>query len=1079
MGVSHERARKPGSRRRKPGRGTFALARGVISSLLVVVALCAASVVAVAQSSSGGGLGSLLQGLSPDLQQKLQGVMGGSGASQASQPPQQPTVLMAAPGPQGTLPPSKLELIMSSQLGQEVSQFGYNQVGIGAPVMVPQTGAVQDTYVLGPGDTLDISLRGQESNDITVTVDRNGQVTLPKLAPIPAAGRTLGEFRRDLVDAVRRGYLATQAFATVDQLRQVSVLVAGEVANPGVRILTASSTPLDAILLSGGVSKTGSLRNIKLIRDNRIVDIDLYSVLMQQGRSALQNLRDGDRILVPPVGATVAIAGSVDRSGIFELPPGRKTITERELMEYAGGLIVPGAYTSSVLRLMDDGTRHFVDISNEPGAIIRAGEAVAVRSAVNISLNRVMLVGAVRTPGAFALGRYRTLHDLLPSADALLPGAYTLLGVVERTDPKTLEHEAIPFSPVHVIAGTENLDLVSDDKVHILTESGMQCLVQVIAVVAPISSQMAGQAILSSSLPGGSLAASPTPGNLTAALPSQDLTRGGVVNAAAAPACGYPIQLPGGQQIGGSQNTNNPAAASMQPSTGGAVATPMMGVPSATPAAGNYMSTASMIAALNGASSANGSAQGLGSAVPLAGSQLYSGNSLPGQGLMGQNSIGQGQQTTNGLPSPTVPSNSSLPGTTTPFVPGYPGATLPGAAAPSYASPTTPYTGNGGTNASINPFGFQNGVASTIPQDLGGFTTDDALFLARALSQYQATITGAVQEPGVLMVAPNTTLAEALVGTHGFDVDTDLSSFEVTSVNINNLGGYARTQRKRYRGTKDDFASITMRPFDTVIFHHIYADRAAAFVSIEGEVKYPGQYNIMRGEHLSTLLARAGGLTDEAYPYGTVFLRQSVAQQEQKSFKREAEDIRSQMFDALIRPQRATSTQTPPSPEAFEALSNMLGQIEAQPALGRVAYIADPVILRAHPERDPMLEPGDSIVVPKRPSSVSVLGEVMEPGTVPYNPNMSVDDYIDRVGGTSQFANASGTIIILPDGTAHRVGDSSWLSFGHDNVPPGSVVMVPRDLTSLRVEDLIVDSTQIFAQLATMTAALSLLAQYK
>lgn len=1051
-------------------------------ALVVFVAglLCVGNIAAQAQSS-GSGLGQLLQGLAPDLQQKLQGIMGGqSGGAQTPVPLQQPVILTPAPVAQGSLSPSQLEMLLSARLGQEVDQFGYNQVGVGAPVVIPQAGAVQDSYVLGPGDTLDISLRGGDGTDETATVDRNGQVVLPKLPPIPAAGRTLGDFRRDLANAVHRIYVGTQVYVTVDQLRQVAVLVAGEIANPGVRVLTASSTPLDAILLSGGISKAGSLRNIKLVRDNRVIDIDLYDVLMRQSRGQLTNLRDGDRILVPPIGATVAIAGSVNRPGIFELAPGRKTITERELMEYAAGLTLPGSYKMSLLRQMSDGTRRLVDISNQPGAIIHDGEGLLVRSAVDISLNRVTMVGAVRTPGAFALGTYRTLHDLLPSPNALLPGAYVLLGIVERTDSKTLEHEAIAFSPLHVMEGTENLDLVSDDKIHILTEAGMQCLVQTIALVVPTDTQvsMAAQARQASSdVPvqtnNGPLG-NPAGLNTTSSNPLS--------------ACAYPITMPGGQQVGGQVAPQNAQQAANMQTPNGALSVMMPG--QQTQIAPSYMSTSSMVAALAGGGAASGSqipgqaggttplasTQGLGNLSPALAPGLA--NLLNPSGAQ-QGTTGYGQQPMGYGQQPQIPSGPYLPGTTTPYVPGYPGATLPGAAPPAYASPTTPYYGNGAANPTMNPYGIQNGMAAALPQDLGGYTTDDALFFARALSQYQVTITGAVQEPGILMVAPNTTLAEALVGTHGFDVDTDLSNFEVTSVNINNLAGYARTQRKSYRGTQQELAAIDLKPFDTVIFHHVFADRALEYVSIEGEVRYPGSYNIMRGEHLSTLLARAGGLTDEAYTYGTVFLRQSVARREQKAFKEEAADIRSQMFDALIRPVRATSTQTPPSPEAFTALSNMLSQIEQQPALGRVAYIADPTLLKAHPDRDPILEPGDAITIPKRPSSVSVLGEVMQPGTVPYNPKFSVDEYIERVGGESQFADSSGTIIILPDGTAHRAGDSTWLSFGRSNIPPGSVIMVPRDLTSLRVEDLIVDSTQIFAQLATMTAALSLLATYK
>ena len=109
------------------------------------------------------------------------------------------------------LQPSRLEQIMSFRAGVALLQFGYDQLGVARDVTVPEMGAVADDYIMGPGDEVVVSTRGQENSDVRVNVDRNGRVVLPRLAPIPAAGRNFGSFRLDLDAAVRRAYVASTA----------------------------------------------------------------------------------------------------------------------------------------------------------------------------------------------------------------------------------------------------------------------------------------------------------------------------------------------------------------------------------------------------------------------------------------------------------------------------------------------------------------------------------------------------------------------------------------------------------------------------------------------------------------------------------------------------------------------------------------------------------------------------------------------------------------------------------------------------------------------------------------------------
>ena len=160
------------------------------------------------------------------LQQQRQQGQAGGGALQPAVP-QDVVIQPVTPDLQVQLPPSRLEQLLSARAGTRLQQFGYDQMGSGRAVTVPQTGAIQDDYVLGPNDEIVISLRGQENSELRVTVDRNGQVVVPRLSPISASGRSFGSVRQDIEAAVRRTYLATSAFISVGRVRQINVLVSG------------------------------------------------------------------------------------------------------------------------------------------------------------------------------------------------------------------------------------------------------------------------------------------------------------------------------------------------------------------------------------------------------------------------------------------------------------------------------------------------------------------------------------------------------------------------------------------------------------------------------------------------------------------------------------------------------------------------------------------------------------------------------------------------------------------------------------------------------------------------------------
>jgi polysaccharide biosynthesis/export protein len=145
------------------------------------------------------------------------------------------------------------------------------------------------------------------------------------------------------------------------------------------------------------------------------------------------------------------------------------------------------------------------------------------------------------------------------------------------------------------------------------------------------------------------------------------------------------------------------------------------------------------------------------------------------------------------------------------------------------------------------------------------------------------------------------------------------------------------------------------------------------------------------------------------------------------------------------------------------------------PALGRISVTADPVVLATRPDADVLLEAGDTIYIPKRPSTVTVTGEVLNTGAFAYKPGLTVRDYIRQAGGEGGSADDSLVFVVLPDGSARPEG-SSWFSFGsgHD-IPPGSMIVVPRDPLPFNWTVFAINATDILSKMATTAAALTVI----
>ena len=346
----------------------------------------------------------------------------------------------------------------------------------------------------------------------------------------------------------------------------------------------------------------------------------------------------------------------------------------------------------------------------------------------------------------------------------------------------------------------------------------------------------------------------------------------------------------------------------------------------------------------------------------------------------------------------------------------------------------------------------------------------DVIVLLNFLADHEVTLDGAVRGPGSYIVGPGVNLHDLVMVAGGTARWADESGVELTTTNVDQTSGSAMTVRKNLPLTEATLANYIIRPRDELRFRQVFSNAGLGSVTLGGEVRFPGEYKIIRGEHLLDLLKRAGGLTDVAYPYGAIYLRKSVAALEEEEFRRSADQLENSLLAAVAH----TTATTRADSTLFSSAQGLVQTLRTQKGLGRISIVADPAVLSVKPSENPLLEPGDVVYIPQHPSTVSVLGEVLQPGSFTYNKRLTAADYLAKAGGYSGFADDALTYIILPDGSAERY-EESWLPNGGQSIPPGSVIVVPRDIAPFSWQDFSLNASQIFSQLAIAGASLAVL----
>ena len=300
-------------------------------------------------------------------------------------------------------------------------------------------------YVVGPGDTLEVQLVGNTRARHSLIVNRDGSISFPDLGPIPVSGMRFEEVRRRIQTRVAEQLIGTQASVSMADLRSLRVLVVGEVMQPGSYTIGGLATITNALLTSGGVKPTGSLRNIQLKRNGTLVEsLDLYDLLLKGDSSGDARLQTGDVILVPPVGVTVGAAGEVRRPAVYEL---KGENSAAELLRLAGGLTPEADPSLARLERIDAPRERVmvnVDLASSQGRATRlqAGDVLYVERVKSTYANSIQVEGHVLRPGVVQHRVGIRLTDVIPSIADLKPNADQHYVLIRREAPGTRRIQA-------------------------------------------------------------------------------------------------------------------------------------------------------------------------------------------------------------------------------------------------------------------------------------------------------------------------------------------------------------------------------------------------------------------------------------------------------------------------------------------------------------------------------------------------------------------------------------------------------------------------------------------------------------
>ena len=844
------------------------------------------------------------------------------------------------------------EKIQQQAIQPTLEQFGYDLFRNTPTTYAPVTNIpVPSDYIIGPGDTIIAQLYGKTNVEYKLVVTREGNILVPDIGPVLVSGLSFSEVKDNLNDRFSKHIFGTKSAITMGNLRTINIMIVGDVNNPGSYTVAGLTDMMNALLTSGGIKRTGSLRNIQLKRNGKVVTtFDLYDVLLYGNTSSNVKISHGDIIFVPPIGPTVAVGGEVQRPAIYEL---KNNFTLSNIIRLAGGLLPTASLEASHIERIKDGQYHTLislagSGANSKNIKIKAGDLIRIFPVKKLIDDVVLLSGHVIQPGGYELKKNMRLSQLLRSSSQLLQNADMEKALLRRENrkKKSLEVKYINLKNIFDKPGSkDDLFLQPRDEIIIFNLSEnrskrLQTIVRDIKIQSTVSH-------------------------------------------------------------------------------------------------------APMIFNINGHIRNHGT-------FPL----QYASRLLDIIDIAG----------------------GIEPGTDLDYI--------------LIARKKFP-------SSELEMFSIDIKKAQRFPDSEWNtiIHPEDSIYLFDSTSKRTAmikhhieqlkrqtqygqmspvvSIGGEVNHTGKYPLEPGMKLSKLIQAAGGlnemsFGIGAELTRYKIID------GQYQIAEHKYIDLTKaingDKNANIILHPHDHLTIHKKPQwHNNKMFVELSGEVHFPGKYPINNNETLCNVIQRAGGLTDNAYPFASVFTRDSVRIKQQASLDKVQDELDDILVKLHLSPSLKNDEKMPENEEINE-INNIIKKLKKAKASGRMVIDMEN-ILACNEEADILLENGDKLVVPSLAYEVSVMGEVFYPSTHNYARNKGSQDYINLSGGVTDLAKNKYAYVVQANGEVNSVRKPGWFSsFNNIELKPGATIYVPIDIDRSNPTETLQAWTQVVFRL-TLSAA--------
>ncbi len=854
---------------------------------------------------------------------------------------------------------------------EPLRQFGY-EFFLSKP-RLPTSIPVDKSYTLGPGDEVFIYIIGAPSNMklppvLKLTVDREGKIYIPKLGVFYVWGMDLAEAENVISEALK-----TNIRLTVGRLRTFPVYVSGEVRRPGSVLVTGVNTVVDALIMAGGIKRTGTLRDVVVTRKTpkgiKKIHIDFYDILLK-GKPVDFRVKDGDVIFVKDIGPTAAVAGKVKRPAIYELK-GYETI--RDLIRMAGGTL-PSSYRYKVtlqryknheyLQIFEGKLTDRSFLSQK----VRDGDLVFIREVISVPQNAISVEGYTPYPGLYQYKEGMKLSQVL-KPDMFFQDTNSKFGLIIRQYPPGSEPKYIPFVPEDILLRNYDIDLVPSDRI-ILYKFGSiknvdKSKIKDIVVLKgeikypgiyaykpgmKLSNVLdANQLLVDTNIYFGLIKRTPELGKppvyITFSL--QDIIDG-IFDIDLKPLDEITFYKFGYKDIDFNKVKDVFVIE-------GEIKYPGVYAYKKKITLNDILTEDYLLINTN---------------LYFAEIERRNPETLEIEKII------------KFVPKDVLTGKEKIEIRPMDVIRFY----------PKYIYTPIKVSGLVKKSAYVP---YKEGMRLSEALAYVKFE-DDIKKLKVDIYREQGNLKGFSEEAET---------AKGKAETGKALIRKNIASIHLYDVLVK----------------KDSKMDIPLNPGDRIVIRRIDPDEIVERVFVTGYVKNPGVFKITDNTTLYDILKAAGGLRPNAYPEGIIILRESVKEMQREKIaqailrmKQELEKEQAGVMQADLTKEELRAREA-----AFEAKRRLLDEMEKSQVTGRIAGIKIPKDLEKLKDSpfNILLENGDRIYIPKRPVSVLVFGEVYNPSALVYVEGLTVKDYIDSTGGLTRDADIENIFVIKADGS--------------------------------------------------------------